>query len=103
MHRIITHPHMARPHMARPHVARPRVALALALALACAACSSGSATSVKNDAASAAGPQYVALGDSYTAGPDLAQTDGNSAACNRSLRNYPRLVSKKIDASLTDV
>jgi hypothetical protein len=46
----------------------------------------------------------VALGDSYSAGPDIAPGDGLSGVCNRSLVNYPHLVAKKVGAtSFTDV
>ncbi|AWB92751.1 SGNH/GDSL hydrolase family protein [Aeromicrobium chenweiae] len=88
---------------------RPLLAV-LALVAATAACSSsgGSAPSdpggSTGSATSAAkGPRYVALGDSYTAGPQLNPTDSSSGACLRSTKNYAHLVAKAIDAaSFTD-
>jgi lysophospholipase L1-like esterase len=50
---------------------------------------------------------YVALGDSYTAGPGLppASASGSSAApvaCQRSSDNYPTLVAKELGLTLHD-
>ncbi|MET0930356.1 MAG: SGNH/GDSL hydrolase family protein [Aeromicrobium sp.] len=79
------------------------VAVVVAIALTGAACSSGSDSSPKDDEP-AAGPHYVALGDSFTAGPDIFQIDGRSGVCARSTRNYPHLIAEKIDAaSFVDV
>ncbi|WP_411151609.1 SGNH/GDSL hydrolase family protein [Streptomyces sp. A30] len=36
---------------------------------------------------------YVALGDSYTAGPEIPDQHGKPAGCDRSDRNYPALVA----------
>ncbi|KOU55733.1 GDSL family lipase [Streptomyces sp. MMG1533] len=36
---------------------------------------------------------YVALGDSYTAGPEIPDRTGSPAGCDRSDRNYPALVA----------
>ena len=36
---------------------------------------------------------YVALGDSYTAGPEIPGQNGKPAGCDRSDRNYPALVA----------
>ncbi|WP_328748527.1 SGNH/GDSL hydrolase family protein [Streptomyces sp. NBC_00285] len=36
---------------------------------------------------------YVALGDSYTAGPKIPDQNGDPAGCDRSDRNYPSLVA----------
>jgi lysophospholipase L1-like esterase len=47
---------------------------------------------------------YVALGDSYTAGPDIRpQQAGAPLACGRSELNYPSLVAGKLGARLTDM
>ena len=75
----------------------------IAVGLASAACSSSdSAGSATPDHAS--GPRYVALGDSYSAGPEIAPGDGRSGTCDRSLVNYPHLLAKKIGAaSFADV
>ncbi|MCW2749599.1 MAG: family lipase [Aeromicrobium sp.] len=81
----------------------PLFIVVAAVAVATAACSSsGSSGSSSPD--KAAGPRYVALGDSYSAGPQIAPGDGLSGACDRSLVNYPHLVAKKVGAaSFTDV
>lgn len=80
---------------------RPLPVLA-ALLLAVSACGGGGSDSAEDD--SSAGPRYVALGDSFTAGPGIAPVDSRSEDCRRSTLNYPRLVAKAIDAaSLTDV
>jgi lysophospholipase L1-like esterase len=39
---------------------------------------------------------YVALGDSYTAGPDIPVQGGTPAGCDRSSRNYPSLVAQSL-------
>ena len=39
---------------------------------------------------------YVALGDSYTAGPDIPDQDATPAGCERSSRNYPALVAQSL-------
>ncbi|GAA1519857.1 SGNH/GDSL hydrolase family protein [Nocardioides humi] len=46
--------------------------------------------------------EYVALGDSYTAGPLIGRADGRDG-CVRSKNNYPHLLAKKADLDLTDV
>ena len=75
----------------------------MALALASAACSS-SDSGGSSSPEKAAGPRYVSLGDSYSAGPEIAPGDGLSGTCDRSLINYPHLVAKKVGAaSFTDV
>ncbi|MCW2747915.1 MAG: family lipase [Nocardioidaceae bacterium] len=70
-------------------------------ALAIAGCSSSDSVppKVEKTATVASGPSYVAIGDSYTAGPGIAQVDGSSGGCNRSLNNYPHLIAKKVSAS----
>jgi lysophospholipase L1-like esterase len=46
---------------------------------------------------------YVALGDSYTAGPGILPQDTNFPGCLRSLKNYPHLVAADRNLALTDV
>lgn len=48
------------------------------------------------------GSSYVALGDSYTAGPLIPTTD-LAEGCLRSDGNYPSLVASALDLRLTDV
>ncbi|MET0930772.1 MAG: SGNH/GDSL hydrolase family protein [Aeromicrobium sp.] len=84
----------------------PLVAAIAAIAFTAAACSSSSdsVSDSSADSKPASGPHYVALGDSFTAGPDIFQLDARSGACARSTRNYPHLIAEKIDAaSFVDV
>lgn len=54
--------------------------------------------------ASAAGAKYVAMGDSYTAGPGITPyAEGAPADCGQSSLNYPHLVASALNLSLTDV
>lgn len=78
----------------------PLVAAIAAIAFTAAACSGSDSSSTDDKPTS--GPHYVALGDSFTAGPDIFQLDGLSGVCARSLRNYPHLIAKKIDAASFD-
>jgi hypothetical protein len=55
-------------------------------------------------ASSAAGPAYVAMGDSYTAGPGIAPASPTAPAdCAQSAANYPHMVAAALNLSLTDV
>jgi lysophospholipase L1-like esterase len=55
-------------------------------------------------AAQASGASYVALGDSYTAGPLIPGQAGSPAGCLRSAHDYPADVASAIGASsFTDV
>ncbi|GAA4149130.1 SGNH/GDSL hydrolase family protein [Actinomadura keratinilytica] len=54
-------------------------------------------------AQSAAGRRYVALGDSFTAGPLIPRRTGTPIGCLRSDRNYPSLVAARLRLRLTDV
>jgi lysophospholipase L1-like esterase len=53
----------------------------------------------------AAVPQasYVALGDSYTAGPGIPDQTGMTAGCDQSTSSYPYLVAQRLRLNLTDV
>ena len=47
---------------------------------------------------------YVSIGDSYTSGPGIMPVDpGAPAGCGQSEVNYPHLVAKALNLSLTDV
>ena len=46
---------------------------------------------------------YVALGDSYTAGPFIPNQLGDPPGCRRSDHNYPHLVARVVGAALRDV
>jgi lysophospholipase L1-like esterase len=54
---------------------------------------------------SAAAPQgsYVALGDSYTAGPGIPDQVGVTAGCEQSSSSYPYLVARSLRLNLTDM
>ncbi|WP_326574397.1 SGNH/GDSL hydrolase family protein [Streptomyces sp. NBC_00481] len=45
---------------------------------------------------------YVALGDSYTAGPRIPDQSGSPAGCERSGRNYPSLVAAELKIKASD-
>lgn len=47
-------------------------------------------------------PDYVALGDSYTAAPGVPESDGDDG-CLRSTVNYPHLVAADLGSALRDV
>ena len=54
--------------------------------------------------AGAAPVRYVALGDSYTAGPGIPHQTAESGGCRRSDHNYPHLVAAALGvARLIDV
>jgi lysophospholipase L1-like esterase len=48
-------------------------------------------------------PAYVALGDSYTAGPLVPQQSGEPAGCMRSGHDYPHLLAAALHVALADV
>lgn len=77
--------------MTRPHPGKPRRLRYLTLALLTLA-----ATMFAAAPATAASPvSYVALGDSYTAGPLVLPHDPNDFGCYRSLLNYPHLLQSR--------
>lgn len=62
-------------------------------------------TSTQPKGAAAAAPPkgpYVALGDSYTAGPKIPSQTGKPAGCERSDHNYPALVAEKLKIDAAD-
>jgi lysophospholipase L1-like esterase len=46
---------------------------------------------------------YVALGDSYTAGPDIPDPTGPTGGCGQSSSSYPYLVARSLGLQLTDM
>ena len=46
---------------------------------------------------------YVALGDSYTAGPDIPYPTGPTGGCGQSSSSYPYLVARSLGLQLTDM
>ncbi|MCX4767600.1 SGNH/GDSL hydrolase family protein [Streptomyces sp. NBC_01275] len=84
------------------------VRAALAGALACGVLTTAvvisrhdDSTAAPADAAPPRGP-YVALGDSYTAGPGIPDQGGAPAGCDRSARNYPALVARRLSLPAAD-
>ena len=73
----------------------PAVAASVALLLA------GLGT-VTARAGTEAPPAYVALGDSYTAGPFIPLPAGNPPGCGRSTSNYPHVTAAALGLALTD-
>jgi len=49
------------------------------------------------------GPEYVAIGDSFTAGGRIGALQHGGSNCLRSSRNYPSLVAKDMGFALRDV
>ena len=82
---------------------RTGTALCAAALLLLPACSDSESDSGDDATPSASGVRYVALGDSFTAGPAINPVDGDSGECARSSRNYPSLVAEELGAKLTDV
>jgi hypothetical protein len=81
--------------------ARRRRSTRLAIGLLAAAGALGVALP---SAAGAAGPTYVAMGDSYTAGPGVLPVSPTAPAdCGQSAANYPHLVAAALNLTLTDV
>jgi lysophospholipase L1-like esterase len=92
-----------------------RQVAAAALLLALGACSSGSDDPASDrDPATTAPPSasasvpattatYVALGDSFTAGPGITRQQPDSGFCQRSTRNWPALLAAEVDLPVTDV
>jgi lysophospholipase L1-like esterase len=46
---------------------------------------------------------YVALGDSYTAGPDIPYLTGPTGGCGQSTSSYPYIVARSLGLRLTDM
>ncbi|MFD9484389.1 SGNH/GDSL hydrolase family protein [Streptomyces sp. NPDC059991] len=77
---------------------------ALALGLV-GATTAHAAQSPAQDAATASAPalNYVALGDSYSAGSGVLPVDPTNLLCLRSTANYPHVIASRTGAHLTDV
>jgi len=88
-----------------PRRAAFRAAVAMAAGSLLAVAMSGTAgAGVVVPFAAAAAPHYVALGDSYTAGPLIPTQTGSPAGCLRSTHSYPWLVAAGTSAAtFTDV
>ena len=89
-------------------------ATVLALALTSSACTGTSATSEPTTPSprATATPEpsqtplsgrYVAIGDSYTAGPGISPVDPNSGGCLRSTANFSSLLAQQLSTTLVDV
>ncbi|QBI56060.1 SGNH/GDSL hydrolase family protein [Streptomonospora litoralis] len=82
----------------------PALVLALAGALGLSGAGAANAdtetdTNTARPAAAGLGREYVALGDSFTAGPFIPPQYGDPALCLRSRSNYPNLVARTLDAA----
>ena len=80
---------------------------ALIVVLTLASCdrtkSTGSGVSTGSAAQPAPQGPYVALGDSYTAGPDIPEQVGDPSGCERSSENYPSLVAQGLKLTPSEV
>ena len=74
----------------------------LVLAGSVAACSDPPGPTIERERHAQDGARYVALGDSYTAGPRLG-ADSGPPGCEQTTGNYPHLVAERLDLALTDV
>ena len=61
------------------------------------------ASATTSAAARRAGDSYVALGDSFTAGPGIDPQSTDAGLCQRSDDNWPALEARSLDLALTDV
>ncbi|MGC5168800.1 SGNH/GDSL hydrolase family protein [Luteimicrobium sp. DT211] len=82
--------------MTRPDRRRVRT---LALALAGLAVVGAAVVAVALNGRGGSGPSYVALGDSYTAGPLIPRQVASSGLCERSTQGWAEQVARAIDAS----
>lgn len=80
--------------MSRKTTARPAAAAALVLTGAL----TMSATPAQAEGPKSIADRYVALGDSFTAGPLIPGSNGEPALCLRSSNNYPNVVADAISA-----
>lgn len=77
-----------------------RVAVAFTLAIGLLAAALPAAANADNNKPMS----YVAMGDSYTAGPGILPPSPTApAGCGQSLVNYPHLLASELNLSLTDV
>jgi lysophospholipase L1-like esterase len=77
------------------------VPVLLLLAASLVACSEDVDASGNQEEGVAAGDRYVALGDSYTAGPLLGKASGPDG-CHQTTGNYPHLLAERLDLELVD-
>jgi lysophospholipase L1-like esterase len=71
------------------------------LLAACSPKSDVSPTAAFTQSGATAHGVYVALGDSYTAGPGIPDQTGTPSGCGRSTNNYPALVAQAVGTSGT--
>ncbi|WP_319063501.1 SGNH/GDSL hydrolase family protein [Streptomyces europaeiscabiei] len=81
---------------------RAGLAGALACGVLVTAMSAGRDGGGGGDASAPPTGPYVALGDSYTAGPGIPDRSGTPAGCERSGRNYPALVAARLKIEASD-
>ncbi|MGD0811896.1 MAG: SGNH/GDSL hydrolase family protein [Acidimicrobiales bacterium] len=64
---------------------------------------SAALTVVAGTGAAATGTAYVAMGDSYTSGPNIPTQSSAAGGCDRSSHDYPSDVAAALKLTLTDV
>ncbi|TNM48217.1 SGNH/GDSL hydrolase family protein [Nocardioides albidus] len=80
----------------------PVTAGVLLAGLLLAGCSDPPGPTIEHEDGLPPGASYVALGDSYAAGPRLGPSTGPTG-CEQTAGNYPRMVAARLDLELTDV
>jgi lysophospholipase L1-like esterase len=89
------HAAISRRHLTRPHAKLAAAVITIATVSLTPGLGSASASA-------ASPPSYVALGDSYTAGPLIPNQQLNPLGCLRSTKNYPHLVAPATALPLRD-
>ena len=77
------------------------VGVSALLLAACSSKSEASPAAAFTQSSAASHGVYVALGDSYTAGPGIPDQTGTPSGCDRSSGNYPALVAQSLGLSGT--
>lgn len=81
---------------------RRGASLLVVTAVLLAGCSDPPESKLDRSSAVPGGSSYVALGDSYSAGPRLGPSTG-PVGCEQTQGNYPHLLAARLDLELTDV
>lgn len=81
---------------------RRGASLLVVTAVLLAGCSDPPESKIDRSGSLPSGASYVALGDSYSAGPRLGPSTG-PLGCEQTRGNYPHLLAARLDLDLTDV